>query len=64
MSDQKCAICEGGWGKYWNLVLGNAGSPRSYAFVCAEHTKQSRDAIMVSSGEGAAYTLMQAKLEK
>lgn len=63
MSPDPCVVCEGGWGKYWNIVLAirETGLP---AHVCEKHMKQSRDAIVVSSGENKDYMLKQVKAEK
>lgn len=63
MTEQKCAVCEGGWGKYWSIVLAirETGLP---AHVCEKHAQQSRDAIVVSSGENKDYMLKQVKAEK
>jgi hypothetical protein len=63
VTENSCVVCEGGWGKYWNLVLAlkGGGAP---ALVCEKHTQQSRDAVVVSSGENKDYMLKQVDNNK
>jgi hypothetical protein len=63
VTENSCVVCEGGWGKYWNIVLAirETGLP---AHVCEKHTQQSRDAVVVSSGENKDYMLKQVDNNK